>query len=168
VEFEPGLIAASCTNCNGALLSLIQYRYWLDNHAKRKVDLKTRDKNEIYQEPEGARICPKCRKLMSKYRIGSATNNRLDLCSHCDEAWLDRGEWALLRELDLDIKLPSVFTEAWQRNIRKEKQLDKLKEHFVKEFGENDFEKITEFKEWLDTHPESAKIKHYINTNFEI
>ncbi len=42
------------------------------------------------------------------------------MCSVCDEAWLDGGEWQLLEQLQLSDKLPSVFSDAWQRKIRTE------------------------------------------------
>ena len=49
----------------------------------------------------GAKKCPKCRSLMSKYRINADKANRLDYCPHCEEIWLDDGEWQLVEGLVL-------------------------------------------------------------------
>lgn len=164
VELEQGLVAAGCPRCNGALLALIQYRYWMDNHQSDVLE-KSEDPPAV-EEPEGAKLCPKCRALMTKYRVGADTDNRLDLCAHCDEAWLDGGEWQLLKQLDLHDQLPLLFTEAWQRNIRLRKEKFNMEKHFTQLIGEGDFPKVEEFKNWIDQHPAAAHIKHYINTNF--
>ena len=38
---------------------------------------------------------------MSKYRINADKTNRLDYCPHCEEIWLDDGEWQLVEGLVL-------------------------------------------------------------------
>ncbi len=162
-ELERGLVGAVCQSCEGALLSLIQYRYWVDHHDDK--ELKPLEEGPI-KESENALLCPKCQKMMTKYRLGAGTRHRIDLCGHCDEAWLDKGEWQLLKQLDLHNQLPSVFTEAWQRNIRKQKERQSLEKHYEQEIGEEDFLKVKTFKEWLDKHPKLGQIKHYINIKF--
>src|SRR5690606_33406849 len=134
VELEHGLIGAGCEKCGGSLLSLIQYRYWLDHHDDSVIE-KPGD-SDVAEEAKGARLCPKCKMMMTKYRIGAETKNFLDLCAHCDEAWLDKGEWQLLKRLDIHNKLPSLFTDAWQRNIRKQKEEQSMDAHYTKIIGE--------------------------------
>jgi len=56
------------------------------------------------------------------FEIGASSGNRIELCSRCDEAWLDKGEWRLLGIMDLQDQLPSIFTDAWQRNIRERRE----------------------------------------------
>jgi len=165
VEIEKGLIGAGCTACEGALLSLIQYRYWLDHHDD--ATLEEQGEDVVAVDSEGAKLCPKCSKMMTKYRIGYNTENRLDLCAHCDEAWLDNREWQLLKKLDVHNKLPTVFTDAWQRNIRKQRELQSMDAHFRDLFGAPDFERVRDFKAWVDEHPQAVDIKHYITTNFK-
>lgn len=154
---EPGLIAAGCQTCGGTLLPLMNYRYWLDHNPQLNPQ-----NCEAAHESPGAKICPKCSKLMTKYLLGVESKNRLDLCAHCDEVWLDAGEWVLVREMNLHTLLPKVFTDAWQKNIRHQRQAQKLREHYVTMMGEQDFAKVEAFKSWLDAHPHAADIKHYV------
>lgn len=165
VELEQGLIAAGCPQCNGALLALIQYRHWLDRH--HSSVLEKAESPVAVEEPQGAKLCPKCRAMMTKYRDGADTHHRLDLCAHCDEAWLDGGEWQLLKQLDMHNQLPLLFTQAWQRNIRRQKEKSSMEKHVAQLVGADDFPKVKEFKSWLDGHPAAVHIKHYINTNFD-
>tara|TARA_R110001592_G_scaffold103298_2_gene291158 strand:- start:22288 stop:22824 length:537 start_codon:yes stop_codon:yes gene_type:complete len=164
-ELEPGLIVGSCSKCNGTLVSLLNYRFWAD---QQKHDT-TESSDEIVETEDNskAQVCPKCSKLMTKFQIGSEASNRLDLCTGCDEAWLDKGEWKLLKQLDLADKLPKIFTDAWQRNIRLQRQEKLHKQRYENLLGADDFSKLDNFKQWLDQHPDKAQIKQYLITNLD-
>lgn len=164
-ELEPGLIVGACPKCSGTLVSLLNYRFWAD---QQKHDTSA-PSNDIVETEDNAKaqVCPKCAKLMTKFQIGSEAVNRLDLCNGCDEAWLDKGEWTLLKQLDLADKLPKIFTDAWQRNIRLERQEKLHKQRYENILGSDDFSKLDNFKQWLDQHPEKAQIKQYLITNLD-
>jgi len=161
-QLESGLFAAGCNGCGGALLSLINYRFWAETHetesSMQKVSVEVEDNTS-------ARICPKCSRLMTKFHIALDTANKIDLCVHCDETWLDKGEWRLLKQLDLHNKLPSIFTEAWQRNIRHQKQADSERVYFENILGTETFEKVNGFRQWLDNEAEKETILHYLSLN---
>ncbi len=163
-EIEPNLIAGACSKCSGALLSLLNYRYWVDHLVDTEINIAD---DLVVEESSQAKLCPKCSRLMTKFQIGSGSENRIDLCTGCDEAWLDKGEWQLLKMLDMHDKLPKVFTDAWQRNIRLQRQKESLKEHYETVLGCEDFEKAELFKQWLDKHPEKHHIKQYLITTAE-
>jgi len=165
-ELEPGLVAGSCTKCQGALVSLMNYRFWADQQEFTKANAIETNVVET-EDNKKAQVCPKCAKLMTKFQIGADSSNRLDLCTGCDEAWLDSGEWKLLKQMDLADKLPKIFTDAWQRNIRLERQEKIHKKRYEKLLGETDFAKLDAFKQWLDQHPEKAQIKQYLITNLD-
>ncbi|MFL0797696.1 MAG: hypothetical protein K6L73_09430 [Cellvibrionaceae bacterium] len=163
-EISPGLLAAVCPKCDGSLLSLMNYRYWIDQHAENSVAEIAED--VITEDSSEAKLCPKCSKFMSRFQIGRDINHRLELCTSCDEAWLDKGEWKLLQQLDIHNKLPKIFTDAWQRNIRLERQEETLKARYRKKLGD-DFTKVDEFKQWLDQHVEKRDIRQYLNTTLK-
>ena len=165
-ELEPGLVAASCPTCQGALVSLINYRFWLDRYASKNASNEIVNESEI-SESESVHSCPKCNRLMLKYQIGTESTHKLDLCSACDEAWLDKGEWFLLKSLDLHGKLPKIFTDAWQRNIRKQRQENALNERYEKLLEADVFNKAHEFKEWLYQQPKIEDIKQYLISHHE-
>ncbi len=167
VEVEKGLIGAGCAKCSGVLLSLIQYRYWADHFHPEESDTKPSGTVAV-EDSKGAKFCPKCSKIMTKYRVDYETENRIELCSHCDEAWLDSGEWQLLKTLDVAQHLPEVFTNAWQKKIRAERQHAHWKKHYSETLGKDTFQKVDEFKQWLDSQPKASEIKHYLTTNFDI
>lgn len=168
VEIAPGLIGAGCSQCSGALLSLIQYRYWADHfHTAHQESQNAEPESVAIEDSQGAKLCPKCSKLMTKYRIGLQTENRIELCAHCDEAWLDSGEWQLLETLDLQQQLPVIFTDAWQKKIRNQRQQEHLRRHYTQLLGDEKFSKIEEFKQWLDKQPQASAIKHYLTTHFD-
>lgn len=165
-ELEPGLIAGVCPKCSGTLLALMNYRYWSDQHFQAHAAATHAEKVEAV-DGEHAKQCPKCSRLMNRFRVGLDTNNRIDLCEYCDEAWLDKGEWLLLKSLDLADKLPRIFTDAWQRNIRLERQQRFMKDKYEALLGAEDFARVDVFKQWLDQHPEREQIKLYLGYAFK-
>lgn len=162
---EQGLVGAGCEGCHGILLSLINYRYWVDHH--EPIDKDSIPETVDCGDSAGAKFCPKCNKIMTKYRIGLSAHNRVDLCGHCDEAWLDSGEWNLLKSLDIQDHLPEIFTEAWQRKIRAEYKTQKMDEHFSEIIGEDDFKTVKAFRQWMKDHEKSSDIIHYITMKFD-
>ena len=162
-EIEPGLVAGSCSKCKGSLLSLMNYRFWVDRWVDSHA---TVDKSEqavvVAEDNQKALACPKCTRLMTKFKVGSQTTHRIDLCTGCDEAWLDNGEWSLLKQLDLHDKLPKIFTDAWQRNIRIKRQQDFIDDKYQALLGQEDFERLSSFKKWLDEQPHKEDIKQYL------
>src|SRR3954468_18124521 len=86
------LAGYSCGRCLGTLVSLLAYRAWREHAGRERLPATPA---AVADAPDsiGAMKCPKCRSLMSKYRISAEKTNRLDYCSHCDEVWLDEGEW---------------------------------------------------------------------------
>jgi Zn-finger nucleic acid-binding protein len=170
-QIEPGLVAASCCKCNGVMLPLMNYRYWLDHAGvgDESEDLGAASSSlPIVEDSTQAKLCPKCTRIMTKYSIGTASEKRIELCTNCDEVWLDNGEWRLLKALDMQDKLPKIFTDAWQRNIRLQRQSQSDRRHYRNLLGEEDFNKSDEFKQWLDLHPDKALIYQFLMTKLNL
>jgi Zn-finger nucleic acid-binding protein len=163
-RIEIDLPAAGCTTCKGALVSLLYYRDWAERHANDYVAL-AHDHSiaEDIQDTATAIMCPKCGRLMTKYKISGAVSNRLDVCPGCDEAWLDGGEWELLKALELARKMPQVFTEQWQRTIRKQIAEDTRRGILRKAIGDEALNRTEEFKGWLNDHPRRNDILVFLH-----
>jgi Zn-finger nucleic acid-binding protein len=163
-RLDDGLPAHGCNDCGGAIIPLLYYRDWAERTANDKAppDTELDASLAIESESHSALACPKCSRLMSKFNISGCSKNRLDLCSSCDEAWLDGGEWELLKALQLSKDIPSIFTDSWQRKVRKEISESKLKERFAKIVGDTDIEKAEEVRSWLNTHKNRAELIFYI------
>ncbi len=164
-RLDHGLPALSCQACEGVLIPLLSYRDWAERAAQFTFQAQTDLDVSVVAEHESrmALNCPKCSGLMTKYQIKGGTQNRLDLCDHCDEAWLDQGEWELLKSLEMSTQMPKIFTEAWQQKIKHSISEDKLKSRFAEILGEPDLEKAAAFRKWLNDHDKRAELLFFIS-----
>lgn len=157
-KIADGLVALGCHHCEGILLSLLNYRHW------QETSIPDTDNQDLTQprpisETKSALICPKCHKLMCKFRIAAASGQQLDMCTNCAEVWMDQGEWELLAQLQIQEQLPKIFTEPWQTRIRRTEKQEKVMQNYRQILGQTDFDKVIEFKHWLSTHPHQALLK---------
>jgi Zn-finger nucleic acid-binding protein len=163
-RIEDDLPAAGCPDCKGALVSLLYYRDWAERHANDPVALANGHAAiEDVADTSNAIGCPKCGRLMTKYKISGAVANRLDVCPGCHEAWLDGGEWELLKALELARKMPQVFTEQWQRNIRKQVADGSRRAILRKVIGDEALNRTEDFKNWLRNQPRRNDILVYLH-----
>ena len=87
---------------------------------------------------------------MSKYRISSEKTNRLDYCPHCEEIWLDDGEWQLVESLVATGDFTKVFTQSWQYAVRTG-ITSAMEEQRLRELLGDDYARVAEFARWLET-----------------
>ena len=163
-RLDGGLLGEGCTHCGGALVSLLHYRDWAERSAGAFDDEPVpAPAPEPVPDGKGALCCPKCSRLMTKYRIGHGVSNALDLCATCDEAWLDNGEWRLLRALALSHHVPRIFTDAWQHRARQE-QMDTARQTRLRaKLGDADAERLDALRDWLKDHPHRREILFALN-----
>jgi Zn-finger nucleic acid-binding protein len=150
--------AHSCGKCLGTLVSLVAYRAWRE-HSAHEALVQTPAAEPDIDAPDslGAKKCPKCRSLMSKYRIRSDKTNRLDYCPHCEEIWLDDGEWRLVEGLVASGEFTKVFTQAWQYAVR-EGITSAMEEQRLRELLGGDYLRVSQFAEWLQSQPAKQEI----------
>ncbi len=150
------LAGYSCAKCFGTLVSLVAYRAWREKHARPAAATAAAPDVET-PDSLAAKKCPKCSSLMSKYRIASVPSNRLDYCPHCEEIWLDGGEWELVESLVQSGELTRVFTQGWQRAVRAEIAESMSEQRFQELLGP-DYARVTEFAAWLSDHKSRNEI----------
>ena len=153
-----GLAGYSCGRCLGTLVSLVSYRAWRERagmeHAPPPA---VADADAIPADSTGAKKCPKCRSVMSKYRISAEKSNRLDYCAHCEEIWLDDGEWQLVESLVMAGGFAKVFTQAWQYAVRAG-ITGAMEEQRLRELLGPDYERVHQFADWLQSQPARGEI----------
>jgi Zn-finger nucleic acid-binding protein len=162
-KIEEDLAVLACDNCRGSLLSLVQYRLWAEEHP---VEIEHEEKNTSLVETDEtsqALQCPKCSTLMMKFRISSKAENRVDLCACCYDLWLDAGEWQLIKQLEMQGKLPSIFSDFWQNNIRVELSEKAYHARYEEIFGD-DYTKIKDIKDWMDGQDKKQAIINFLKT----
>jgi Zn-finger nucleic acid-binding protein len=159
---EELLPSMGCDNCKGSLVALLYYRHWAEHHKPVSQASAPATIAELPADTTNAVRCPKCERIMTKYRLTGTVANRLDVCSVCDEAWLDGGEWQLLEQLQLSDKLPAVFSDTWQRKIRTESSERTRQEILRRDLGVTDAEKVETIRAWLRDHPAKSTILTYL------
>ena len=81
----------------------------------------------------------------------------------CDEAWLDSGEWMLLKQLELSRELSAVFTDAWQRRVKHEVTEDARRQRYAKMLGAETLQEADRIREWLGKQPRRADVLAYLS-----
>jgi Zn-finger nucleic acid-binding protein len=153
-----GLAGYSCGKCLGTLVSLVSYRAWREGPARSTLQaMPAAVPDADAADSTGAKKCPKCRSLMSKYRVNAEKTNRLDYCAHCDEIWLDDGEWQLVEGLVASGEFAKVFTQAWQHAVRTG-ITDAMQEQRLRELLGADYARVNEFADWLRDQPARQEI----------
>jgi Zn-finger nucleic acid-binding protein len=154
------LAGYSCGKCLGTLVSLVSYRAWRESPLRNVsfgAAVVAPSAESAAPDSTGAKKCPKCSSLMSKYRISSGKTNRLDYCPHCEEIWLDEGEWQLVEGLVNSGEFTKIFTQAWQHGVRDE-VVEGMQEQRLREVLGADYERVTAFAAWLEAHPARQEI----------
>lgn len=159
---EEMLPSMGCEQCKGTLVALLYYRHWAEHHKPEHDANPPAPVTEVPADTTNAVRCPKCERIMTKYRLSGTVANRLDVCSLCDEAWLDGGEWELLEQLQLSDKLPAVFTDTWQRKIRKEGTERTRQEILRRTVGDVVADKVESIRAWLNEQPGKSTILTYL------
>jgi Zn-finger nucleic acid-binding protein len=152
------LAGYGCGRCLGTLVSLVAYRAWRERHGTDALPAVEPAVAEMTPaDSVGAKKCPKCRSLMSKYRISAQQANRLDYCPHCEEIWLDDGEWQLVESLIVSGEFTKMFTQAWQYAVHAN-LTEAMEEQRLRELLGDDHERVMRFAEWLQDQPAKARI----------
>ncbi len=157
------LPAMGCDTCHGCLLSLLYYRHWAETQKSPAIETERKAGAALETTDTIAAIaCPKCSRVMAKYKLSGGISNRLDVCSTCDEAWLDGGEWELLEALHLSHKIPTIFTDAWQRRIRREVTEETRRGILTRMIGADGTARVEQFRAWLAKNEHRSYIMTYL------
>lgn len=163
-RIEGDLPALGCEHCNGALLSLVSYRHWRERrpaHDDSAHDGTPLEVVDVKDTPLALQ-CPKCERFMTKFRLSADTRNHIDLCVHCDEVWLDQGEWRLIDSLALAGSLTRVFTQPWQSHVRQVEATRRAEERWAERLG-TDYERARETLAWLKDGDNAHDVLTYLN-----
>ena len=160
------LPAYSCGKCLGTLVSLAAYRSWREGTGRDRIRATPAAIADIdAADSVAAKKCPKCRSLMSKYRITAEKTNRLDYCPHCDEVWLDDGEWELVEGLAQSGDFTRVFTQSWQHTVS-EGLTEAMEDARLKALLGDDAGRVEEIRAWIAAHPQRLVILARVSRGF--
>ncbi len=160
-EIEPDLWASACENCRGRWLSHPDYERWLKSHQDSSVTPSKKLKMTI-PEFELVRLCPECRRILVKYKVGHNVPFMLDRCGTCAGVWLEKNEWEVLKRRNLHDDLQKIFTDHWQEEVKKGETRTHLAKMYEEKFGKEDYAKICKFKDWMENHEKEDEILSYL------
>lgn len=155
-SLDNNLPVVTCSSCGGSWLRANEYALWLKSQKPGTFDeLKTKEASKRFPivEANKAATCPDCGHILRSYKIGAKINFHLDRCSHCNGVWLDKNEWESLKAADMHDEINQFFTKPWQQGIQDKETSDKFDTMYLERFGEADYQKIKDIREWLKEHP---------------
>jgi len=163
-ELETNLMAFACLQCSGSWIRDQDYRTWRTTRGEDLPEKPASNGTEIQiANIEVARLCPDCRRILIKYKVGRDVNFTVDRCGGCGGVWLDKDEWHTLKERNLHDNLYDFFTEGWQSDVRREEARKNMELIYKLRFGEEAYEKIKHFKEWLDKQSKRNEVLAYLS-----
>lgn len=154
-----------CNACSGALLSLAPYLDWAKTQASASAtpisSLEPFEGNA--KDSKRALSCPKCSRLMLRFNVLADKAHGLDFCFHCEEVWLDPGEWQYLKSHALHTRITAVSTDPYQRRLREQAARDAAAQRFRGVVGDEGFDEVQRFADWLKQQPAREAILRYLS-----
>lgn len=163
IALEPQLPAYTCLRCGGLWIPSSDYWAWIAQPVEESASAPTAAP-DASDEPDGARRCAGCGHIMLRYPIARDLPFQLDQCGHCNSFWLDRHEWAMLRERGLHRQLHHITNAPWQRRLRQEAQRATWAQIYTERFGPTDYAEIQRVRAWLGAHPQRAMLLTYLTS----
>jgi len=162
-DIDRGLSAGVCLSCNGRWISLQSYQAWLEFEDHEQVKAEENNKAGSVPNNDRARICPKCKRILTKYKIAVESALNIDRCTICSGVWLDEADWATLKNKKLHLALDKIFTDHWQNEIRLDDTKVALAGINREKFGRENFELVRSFKKWVFEQKNPEEILSYLS-----
>ena len=160
-SYLEGLIPChTCPACGGNLLMLTDYLKWLEHNDNPEFVQQTESQVEA-EDTEMALLCPKTGSIMTKYRIATDSDHRLDYSPRINAVWMDAGEWELIKQHGLAGQLNQVFTDHWQKDLVSRESAEILATMYQRKFGDH-YEQIKTFRALLDEMQERHEVIAYL------
>lgn len=181
VELEAGMLAGGlsaqcCPDCGGAWIRPEDYTDWqqhqgMSHTEEPQVTVVPSQLVTDFEPPaldNRAALCPDCRHYLVRGRVQLQNKTFfVERCPNCKGYWCDRGEWAVLQQLELDKHLDYIFTEAWQTQVKALSFAHREKEATIEKLGPEIAAKIFELAELLEHHPNGDFGVAYLMRRFE-
>jgi Zn-finger nucleic acid-binding protein len=155
-----------CRSCEGKWINALDYGSWLKKikNAKNSSRESIPESAIAVADSAGPKICPGCKYLMMRHRIGKGVSFTLDQCGHCHSIWLDIGKWEALEEQALQIYLHAIASPSWQWQLRQTQRQDFIQDLYADRLA-SDYDAVQQFQHWLADHPERGTILTVLNSS---
>ncbi|MFN3580737.1 MAG: zf-TFIIB domain-containing protein [Pseudomonas sp.] len=151
----------TCDNCGGNWILIEDYFAWKERHPEFEFHADSIESIDS-EDTSKALLCPVTGGIMSKFRISKDSPHRLDYSSRVGGVWLDKGEWELLVAEGLAGSLNAILTEQWQHKVKLDSARDTMEALYRNRFGDVDYEKAKQIRDWLDAHEHKDELRRFI------
>jgi Zn-finger nucleic acid-binding protein len=166
-EIEPGLAVLECPRSGGIWIPLAAYEQWRSQSPPVTASAAASGSTGPGPMPVDAQrpalICPESGCVLLRYKAGHGLPFHIDRSPVTGGVWLDKGEWEALKEKGLHVDLNLIFTAAYQRGLRSAEYAQTLEKAFQDRIGQVDFDRVAQFKDWLNHHPRRRDIWCYLS-----
>lgn len=154
----------TCDECGGNWILIEDYVSWKERNPT--IEFKAGCIEEIVaDDTREALLCPVTGGLMRKFRISKDIPHRMDYSARVGGVWLDKGEWELLVAEGLAGSLNAVLTEQWQQKLKLDSSRAALTQMYRNKFGDDDYERAKEVREWINNNSNSEELRRFILLN---
>lgn len=161
VQLEPGLAAKQCQQCHGHWLLIEDFAPWAKNQSTNAATAPA-EVTELADDSSKALFCPQTGTIMRKLRIQHDIDHRLDYSSRVGGVWLDKGEWQLLQQHGLALRLNHLLTDSWQQQIKDEQAKAVFGRQYANKFGAADYAQLQQVRQWLDSNANKRELLAYL------
>ena len=162
IDDGTGPAGYQCNHCQGALLSLAPYLDWARGQASMAEPSAPAAFDGESVDSKAALAGPNCSRIMLRCNMLADKAHGLDYCFHCEEVWLDHGEWQYLKSQGLHTRINSIATEPYQRRLREQALRDAGLQRFRQNLGDAAFAQVQSFAQWLQTQEQADAILRYL------
>lgn len=162
-ELDRGPKALACTICSGRWIRSYHYWKWREKHGRSLPEKPAEGPpGPPKDEPARARLCPECGHLLARYPVGHGVPFQLERCGHCGGTWFDADEWETLAQRNLHDDVHLIFSTVWQASVRDEDRRRSMEQLRIKTFGERDYMRMKEIRDWIRNHPKGEQIRAFL------
>lgn len=149
----PGLRGFRCPRGHGSFLPADLYFAWRERHEPADAPAEAVPSSDEVGDVKRAKLCPQDERIMSRYRVHPEGGFWLDRCATCGGVWFDGEEWDATVEAGLLDRLPTLLTDAWQRQAERAVAADGYEDRLRDRLGE-DLDRVDGFRQWVWQHPQ--------------
>lgn len=162
---ESGLRQWCCSRCGGRRLLLEDYRRFREQGGLEQLSVALPPAAADYRETATARVCQSCGLIMARYRVARDIAFHIDYCTTCQSVWLDGLEWEILAAQDWLARLDDILSDAWQKRVRQDEAQSRREQSMRTRFGDTEYEKLREFRDWLAQQPKRNEMMAFIGSD---
>ncbi len=151
------LICHACDHCGGHWIKLEDYIEWHKTQEPQQAVVDEIGVEVDTLESSHALLCPESGAIMTKFRITSDTDHKIDWCNQSSSIWLDKGEWNLLKEKGVADKLNQIFSKEWQEKIITETSKNNREVMLINKLGEENYSRLKLVRTWLHEQSDEEK-----------